>query len=237
MSTDKGLFPSEFLSRLKIPIAFVLAMWIFHLINFFTAGSLKVYGILPRTLEGLIGIVMAPFIHGSFQHLFSNTIPIFFLLSVLFLLYKRIAWQAFLALYFCTDILVWLFARPAYHIGASGIVYALVSFLFWTGLFRRNMRAIAISLVILVLYSGYFMGIIPDDPHISWESHLLGAITGIIIAYTFKDVLEEDEEKKDKDDHDEHRHAYFDSDTFTYTKAEREAMRRGGSNWYSPPSW
>lgn len=240
MSDKDSLFPKNFLEQLKVPIGFVSLMWIVHFINILTFGSLRILGIYPRTLHGLIGIITTPFIHASFQHLISNSLPIFFLMTMLFVLYRKVAWQVFISLYFLTGIGVWLFARPAYHIGASGIVYALVSFLFWLGIFRRDLRSIAISLVILVLYSGYFMGIVPNRPGISWESHLMGGIAGIITAYMYResarteeDILEESAFTQDL------KRPYFKDNTFIYTKKEREMMKRRDeeNDWFSSSSF
>ncbi len=225
------------LGQFRVPVIFVLLMWGVHFLNYLSYGILQGYGIKPRTFSGLWGIITAPFIHGDLQHLISNTLPMLFLLSMLFLLYRKIAWQAFIALFVSTGFMVWLFARPSYHIGASGIVYALVSFLFWTGLFRRNLRSIAISLVILFLYSSYFLGIMPSEPGISWESHLFGGIMGIAVAYLFRHNLEEQEMYKDEPFPDEIRSPYFDSDIFEMTKREREIQRqRDIDDWFTNSS-
>lgn len=233
MTNDNRLFTGKLIDQLKVPLGFVAVMWIAFVVDILSLHSLRGLGIFPRTFEGLLGIITAPFIHGDFQHLLSNTFPMLFLLSMLFLLYKDIARQVFISLYILTGLMVWLFARPSYHIGASGIVYALVSYLFWTGIFRRNVRSIAISLVILFLYSSYFMGILPDDPGISWESHLMGGLMGIVVAYLFKNSIPND---RDEDDSfpDEIRHPYFKEDAFLLTKRERQLLRDG--NWSSDSS-
>lgn len=238
MSDNNRLITRGLLRKISFPLAFVFAMWVVHLINVFTNGSLRVFGIYPRSFEGLIGILTTPFIHGDFRHLISNSLPILFLMFILFLLYKRIAWQVFILLFILTGVLVWFFARPAFHIGASGIVYALVSFLFWTGIFRRNIRSIGIALAILVLYSGYFMGILPAEPGVSWESHLLGGVSGIIVAYMYKDVLEKEEIQSQKSPSYEERtkEQYFEEDTFDLTKEERKRLRNNDDDWFSSSS-
>jgi membrane associated rhomboid family serine protease len=144
-----------------------------------------IFGIEPRTFIGLIGIFTAPLIHGDFVHLLSNTIPMLFLGSVLFFFYPRIGGQIFFRAYFYTNILVWLFARPANHIGASGVVYALAFFLIFFGIFRRDFTSIFISVVVLLLYGGIFYGVLPTDPRVSWESHFAGAFVGIASAITY----------------------------------------------------
>jgi len=98
-------------------------------------------------------------------------------------------------IYLLTGLAVWGFARPVFHIGASGVVYGFVSFIFWTGIFRRNIKSIVLALIVTFLYSGYIMGILPNQEGISWESHLLGGIVGIFTSYWYKDEIEVDEEE------------------------------------------
>ena len=114
-----------------------------------------------------------------------NTIPLLFLGSVLFFFYERIGADVFLRGYFWTNILVWLFARPANHIGASGLVYALAFFLIFFGIFRRDFASIFISIIVMLLYGGVFYGVLPSDPNVSWESHFAGALVGISTAVTY----------------------------------------------------
>lgn len=211
---------------LRFPFLFLLMMWVVHITKFFTTVNLAYLGIYPRHIAGLKGIVAAPLVHGDWQHLISNTVPFAALSAIIFLFYRRIAVKSFLLIYILTGLMVWLFARPVYHIGASGIVYGLVSFVFWNGIFRRSLKSIALALVILVMYSGYFLGVVPGQVGISWESHLCGALAGIVVAYLFKNTVEWDEEPKAEleESHDER---YFLSrDTFEKTIAEREAERR-----------
>jgi membrane associated rhomboid family serine protease len=142
-------------------------------------------GIVPRTFQGLVGIFMAPLLHGDILHLISNTVPLLFLGSVLYFFYNAIGDIVFFRAYFWTNILVWLFAlRQANHIGASGVVYALAFFLIFFGIFRRDFLSLIISVVVLLFYGGVFYGILPGDPRVSWESHFAGAIVGISTALT-----------------------------------------------------
>jgi len=171
-------------------------MWVVHIYKVISGHSLSFLGIFPRELDGMLGILTAPFVHGSWEHLFSNSLPLFMLSFVVVYFYPRISVIAFTTIYIITGFLVWFLAAPAYHIGASGVVYGLVAFVFWTGIFRRNIKSIVLGLSVLVLYSGYFMGIVPFKEGVSWESHLLGGITGILIAFLFKDAIEKDEEEK-----------------------------------------
>jgi membrane associated rhomboid family serine protease len=160
-------------------------MWASFYLEYVFALPISWYGIEPRTFHGLIGIFTAPLIHGDLLHLISNTIPMLFLGSLLFFFYGKIGAQVFFRSYFWTNILVWLFARPANHIGASGVVYGLAFFLISFGFFRRDFLSIIISAIVLLLYGGVFYGVLPTDPHISWESHFAGALVGITTAVTF----------------------------------------------------
>ncbi len=118
----------------------------------------------------------------------SNTFPLILLGIGVFYFYNRIAKEVFLWIYFLSGFFVWIIARDAYHIGASGIVYGLVSFLFISGLVRKDTRSIAISLIILVLYRGMIYGLIPGNESISWESHVMGASVGLVAAIYFRKV-------------------------------------------------
>ena len=160
-------------------------MWAAFYLKILLGLPLSFFGILPRTFQGLIGILTAPLIHGDILHLISNTIPMLFLGAVLFFFYGQIGGQVFFRAYFWTNILVWLFARPANHIGASGVVYAIAFFLIFFGFFRRDFMSIFISLVVIILYGGVFYGVLPTDPRVSWESHFAGALVGIGSAITF----------------------------------------------------
>ncbi len=168
-----------------VPFRLVFLMWAAFYVELVLGFPFSVFGIVPRTLHGLIGILTAPLIHGDILHLVSNTVPMLFLGAVLFFFYHKIGGHVFLRAYFWTNILVWLFARPANHIGASGVVYALAFFLIFFGFFRRDFLSIFISLVVLILYGGVFYGVLPTDPRVSWESHFAGALVGIGSAITF----------------------------------------------------
>ena len=183
----------ETLKSIIFPISFVLMMWLVFLYQNFIGFSYRVHGIIPRKIFGLKGIFTSPILHSDIGHILSNTIPFLALSSILFILYKRVAYGAFFLIYFLTGALVWLMARPANHIGASGIVYGLVAFIFWSGIFRKNRKAIVLSLLVLVTYSGYFVGIVPGKEGVSWESHLLGGFSGIITAFLFRSLIEDDE--------------------------------------------
>jgi membrane associated rhomboid family serine protease len=168
-----------------VPFRVVFFMWLVFFLEYVYNWHFSNFGIHPRSIFGLIGIFTAPLIHGNVSHLVSNTVPLIFLGSTLFFFYPRIGGAVFFRAYFWTNILVWLFARPANHIGASGLVYGLAFFLIFFGIFRRDLLSILISVLTLLLYGGVFYGVLPTDPMVSWESHLAGALVGITSAITF----------------------------------------------------
>ena len=171
-------------SGLVPPLRLCFFMWLVYAIEYYLHVDLGYLGIYPRDITGLVGVVMAPLLHGNFNHLMSNTIPLLALGSSLFIFFPAIATRVFLQAYFFTNILVWVFGRPFYHIGASGLIYALASFLVFYGLFKRNFKSVFISAAVIFLYGGMAYGLFSFDNRISWESHLLGAVVGLTSAYT-----------------------------------------------------
>ncbi len=220
------------LRLIQLPAYLVISLWIIHILKLSLGLDLGSFGLIARDSSGILGIFTAPFIHGSFQHLMSNSVPLFVMTLMIMFFYRRIAYQSILLIYLLTGIAVWAFARPnVIHIGASGVVYGLVSFVFWTGIFRRNLKSIMLALVITILYSGYFFGILPNQPGISWESHLFGGLVGILVAYWMRDLREKDEEPKDPWQDEKGKDEYFlPRNTFEETLLERAARRRSEQN-------
>jgi len=168
-------------------LSFVALIWLVKTAEFIFHLDFSEFGILPRTLHGSVGIITAPLVHGDVFHLLSNTFPILVLGVGLFYFYDRIALSVILLIYIITGFWVWIAARDAYHIGASGLVYGLLSFLLLSGFLRRDTKTLAISFIVLFLYgTTLFTGIFPSQPGVSWESHLMGAIAGIFCAIYFK---------------------------------------------------
>ncbi|MGF1635473.1 MAG: rhomboid family intramembrane serine protease [Cyclobacteriaceae bacterium] len=171
-----------------VPARFVFFMWLVFILEGHLDFNIKFLGIYPRTVWGLAGILFAPFIHGDLRHLVSNTAPVLFLGATLYFFYGRIAGKVFYLCFFATNILVWLFGRPSMHIGASGLIYGLASFLIFFGLFRKDFISLLISVVIVLLYGGMMYGILPMQTGVSWESHLFGAVVGAIAAMQYSRV-------------------------------------------------
>jgi len=176
------------LSKILIPLFFPFLLWIIHTLTVLLNINLSSIGIYPRHFKGLLGIITSPLIHANYSHLISNTAPLVIMGLGIFYFYPKVAYKSFFIIYFGTGILVWIFAREAYHIGASGIIYGFVSFLFFSGIFRKDSRSIALSLVVIFLYGGLIWGVLPVKQSVSWESHLFGAIVGIIPAFIFRKI-------------------------------------------------
>lgn len=172
------------------PLRFVFLMWLFFTVETTFGLDLGYMGIKPRTWDGTLGIVLAPLLHGSLWHIISNTFPMLFLGVVLYLFYRNIATQVFLQCYLFSGVLVWLFARDLYHIGASAVAYGLAGFLMSMGFFRRDLKSILITLVIIFMYGGLIYGVVPTRPGVSWEGHLFGALVGVASAYGLRKVRE-----------------------------------------------
>jgi len=188
MESDKPNDNKSKLSRILTPLFFPIAMWVVFLLSLILNEDFSRLGLLPRNLIGLLGIITSPLIHADFSHLISNTIPLVILGWIIFSFYRKVAVLLFIFIYMMTGLFVWIFARPVFHIGASGVVYGFVSFLFFSGIFRRDNTSIALALVITFLYGGLVWGMIPGWKGISWESHLFGAVTGLIAAYMFRNI-------------------------------------------------
>lgn len=188
MESDKPNDHKSKLSRILTPLFFPIAMWVVFLLSLILNEDFSRLGLLPRNLIGLLGIITSPLIHADFSHLISNTIPLVILGWIIFSFYRKVAVLLFIFIYMMTGLFVWIFARPVFHIGASGVVYGFVSFLFFSGIFRRDNTSIALALVITFLYGGLVWGMIPGWKGISWESHLFGAVTGLIAAYMFRNI-------------------------------------------------
>lgn len=176
----------ELFGILFIPFLFLLLMWIVKIIELNFNISFVIYGVFPQSLSGLKGILFSPFIHKDFVHLINNSYPIIILGGMLFAVYRKIALQLFLWLFFISGFWLWIIGRPSFHIGASGIIYALASFLLVSGFIRKNPRLSAISMVVIFLYGSMIWGVLPTKQAVSWEGHLAGLLAGILVAFFYK---------------------------------------------------
>jgi membrane associated rhomboid family serine protease len=188
LATEGAFYKKKLLISIIIPGVFVFLMVLIKIIEVLFEINLLRLGIHPLSADGISGIFLSPFIHADFRHLFNNTLPLFILSVAMFYFYSEVATKIFFLNYLFTGILVWLAGREAWHIGASGLVYGLASFLFFSGIIRNYYRLVALSLIVVFLYGGMVWGIFPGpDKNISWESHMLGFFAGIALSIWFRD--------------------------------------------------
>ncbi len=197
-------FKKQVVRAFYIPVLLIVTLWLVKGMEFFSGMSFVNYGIFPLQSYGLYGIVLAPFIHADFNHLFNNSVSLLILTATIFYFYKPIAFKIIILVWLVTGLCVWLGGRKAFHIGASGLVYGFASFLFFSGVLRMNIKLLAISLLVIFLYGGLIWGIFPIFPEMSWESHLFGGLTGSVFAFIFinegpqKEVIVLDDEPDDE---------------------------------------
>ena len=211
----------SFFSRHKIllkelfPFTFVVLLWLIQVTQGFLQEDWGKYSVYPRTLEGLRGVITSPLLHAGWGHLLGNTLPLLVLGYLLFNSYRDIAGKVFWLVYLLNGLLLWLFARQAIHLGASGVIYGLAAFLFLSGLIRRHHPQLGmISMLVVFLYGSMVWGIFPFDPQVSWEAHLYGGLTGLILAIVLRKEGPQPrkyfEEEKDEEEpafpYEEHQH-------------------------------
>ena len=184
MSIEKQLKITK--SIFLVPVIYVLAIWIIYLVEISFGLNFNKLGVYPRTLSGFKGVFFTHFIHSNTSHLFNNSIPLFVLLSSLFLFYRKVAYKVLLIGGFLTGFLTWIIARDSYHIGASGIVYLLFSFVFFSGIFKKHFRLVAVSLVVIFLYGSMIWYVLPIKEGMSWEGHLSGFVIGFLLSFIFR---------------------------------------------------
>lgn len=165
---------------------FVILLWLIKTTDALFDLELVRFGVYPREILGLRGVVFAPLIHGSFSHIFSNTLPLLVLGTTILLGYPRSSKFVFPVIYFGTGLLVWIFGRQSFHIGASGICFGLLTFVFVIGALLWDKRAIALSCLVFFMYGGMIWGIFPTEAGVSFESHFFGAVLGVLCAFIFK---------------------------------------------------
>jgi membrane associated rhomboid family serine protease len=197
---------TEWWKTIRWPLLFVTLIWLIEGFCEMTGTRPMYLSIKPRSADGLAGIITSPFLHSGIDHLYSNTIPLLVVGTGIIFFYRQISVRVITMIWLFTGFWVWLFARPYSHIGASGLIYGFVSFLFFSGIIRRDTRLLAISLLVTFLYGSMVWGILPVDQSISFESHLFGAAAGIFAAFYYRKEgpekpktlweLEEEEERR-----------------------------------------
>lgn len=172
------------------PVVLLLVMWLVHWAQHLFLFPFHTLGVLPKDPNGLIGILFMPLIHSmrEIQHIVNNSFPTFILTLTLFYFYRPIALRVFGMLWLLTGAFLWLFAakKGIYHIGMSGVIYGLASFLFTSGILRKYLPLQGISLFVVFIYGSMIWGIFPMQQHVSWEGHLMGFFSGIFLAYYYR---------------------------------------------------
>ena len=212
------------------PLGLLAVLWIVFIVDYYLFGGLLgyYYGAHPREAAGLPGIILSPIFHGGWGHLISNSLPFLSLSALLVFFYPRLWARVLISLWLGTGALVWLLGRGGtVHLGASGVIYALAAFLAFSGFFRRDFRAVAVSLLVLFYYGGMIVGILPGQEGISWESHLLGLVMGVVGAYVYRGELEDHEiatrrKAAQRKQQQRKKEPFLRADAFDKTKKERE---------------
>lgn len=173
------------------PFVFICLIWIIFLIEYCGNKSFSHWGVLPRAIKGLPGVITSVFIHGGLDHIISNSWPLMVLGMLLFFFYKKIAKQAFVWIWVVSGLWLWIGGRnnetyPVYHIGASTLIYGLATFLFFSGIFRKHLNLMVVSALVVFLYGSIMWGIFPLKTEISWEGHLFGALAGVLVAFNYR---------------------------------------------------
>ncbi|HKL89628.1 MAG TPA: rhomboid family intramembrane serine protease [Allomuricauda sp.] len=222
MSSDSFKFSN---AVVVAPLLAILSIWIVFWVEVQFGINLNDYGVYPRRLSGLKGVLFSPFIHGSIEHLYNNTIPLAVLTAFLFYFYHSAALRVLLFGTLASGLLTWAIARPSFHIGASGVIYLLASFIFFKGILAKNYRLVALSLVVVFIYGSMIWYIFPVKDGISWEGHLAGFVTGLVFAFITKvrvpEVQKYDWEQEDFNEDDDPFLKHFDEQgNFIETSSE-----------------
>jgi membrane associated rhomboid family serine protease len=173
------------------PLAFLIFIWTIFIVQEHWHHNFTSFGVLPREISGLLGVVTSIFVHGDWDHLLSNSLPLLILGMLLFYFYKKIAKTVFFWTWIVSGLWLWVGGRnhpnyPVYHIGASTLIYGLATFLFFSGVFRKHLSLMGVSALVVFLYGSIMWGIFPLKPEVSWEGHLFGALAGVLVAFSYR---------------------------------------------------
>lgn len=178
--------PSTLKNSFLITLAFTAGLWFSFALTHYSGYGPQPLAVYPSEWRGLIGILTAPLIHGSWSHIAANTLPLLLLGTILLYGYPRSRYYCLAIIWLLSGIGVWLFARPSFHFGASGLTHGLLFYLFIIGILRRDKRSVALLMIAFMMYGGMLMTIFPREPDISYESHFFGALAGVFAALLFR---------------------------------------------------
>lgn len=176
----------NFSLAMRLTAGFIAVMWAVFLFDAVAGLDLARFGLRPRDGVGLLGLATTPLLHAHVAHIASNTVPLFIGGVAILFLYPNSALKALPVMYVGSAAVAWVFARPNIHIGASGLVYAILAFVFVSGVLKRDLRSVGVSLMIWFLYGSMLWGILPVNSSSSWELHASGMIIGVILAFVFR---------------------------------------------------
>ena len=174
------------LTSLKFSAIVLIIIWSVKIFEIVFDYDFTEYGVLPRKFNGLTGILFSPLIHSDVNHLLNNSLPVIILCLLIFNFYSQIAKKILIYLYFISGLWLWCIGRESFHIGASGLIYAMASFLFFSGILRKNSQLSAVALLVIFIYGGLFWGLFPIHKNVSWDGHLTGFIAGILVSFIFR---------------------------------------------------
>jgi membrane associated rhomboid family serine protease len=177
---------ANFRLALKVAFLFLAALWLVFLLDALLGLKLNRFGLRPGSVPGLIGVVTAPLLHGSLSHIFSNSISLVVSLTAILYLYPNSSTRVIPMIWLGSGLMAWLIGRPSMHFGASGLIYGLLAYVFFSGILRRDMRSVAVSLLVGFLYGSMIWGVLPIRPHMSWELHLSGGLMGVLLAFLYR---------------------------------------------------
>ena len=177
---------SSFRLALRIALVCIGVLWTVFIFDQALGLRLGRFGLRPGSFPGLLGIVTAPLLHGNFQHILSNTLPLLVSLTATLYLYPTAALRVVPLVWVGSGTIAWLIGRDSLHFGASGLIYGLLAFVFVSGILRRDMRSVSVSLLVGFLYGSMVWGVLPTRPNMSWEMHLGGALSGVLLAILYR---------------------------------------------------
>ena len=170
---------------MKISLVVLAALWLVFLVDNVFGFRQGRFGLRPGSVFGLRGIITAPLLHGNLGHIFSNSMPLFVSLTAILYLYPNSASRVIPMIWVGSGALAWVIGRPSLHYGASGLIYGLLAYVFVSGILRRDMRSVSVSMLVGFLYGSMIWGVLPIRPNMSWELHLSGAVMGVVLAIAY----------------------------------------------------
>ena len=177
---------SNFALALKSALVALGFLWVILIFDISFRLDLFRFGLRPGSVLGLVGVITAPLLHANFQHLLSNTMPFVVSLTAMLFIYPNSSLRAIPAIWLGSGLLAWVIGRSTIHIGVSGVVYGMLAFVFISGVLRRDMRSVSVSLLVAFLYGSMIWGVLPSQPYMSWEMHLSGAIMGASLGFLYR---------------------------------------------------